>query len=115
VRLLPVQYALQLWLHLALAAESYGHDSVCDGSLLIVSYSTNVVGLEGITVTGVVLKVNGEVWDDSGSISTRDYHNSIERDGLPCGKTFTVEVIATTSDGVAHSNQDSLTTPDSPR
>ncbi|MFC2069342.1 hypothetical protein ACFLTP_10120 [Chloroflexota bacterium] len=99
---------------IVLAAESYGHDEVCDSSVLISSYSVNVTGLEGITVTNVVLKVNVEVWDDSESISTRDYHNSVERDGLPCGRTFMAEVIATTSDGVVHSNQDSLTTPAGP-
>ena len=62
-------------------------------------------------VTNVILKVNGEVWMDSGDISTQDYHNVVEKRNLSCGTTYNAEVIAYTSDGTLDTTTASITTP----
>jgi len=77
-------------------------ESISDaaGCRSILSIDYNAYDLTGgdVRVTSVVLKVNGEVWHDSGSISTAHYHHSIES-RVDCGEAFTIEVIAANKDG----------------
>ncbi|MFH1003807.1 MAG: C13 family peptidase [Chloroflexota bacterium] len=106
----PVIKTGQLSIPLGMSAESVGTETECTSSVTV-SYSATLSGDFNITVTRVVLKVNGEVWADSGAIATDNYHNSVGRSGLSCGQTFNAEVIVTTSDGETHSNSGSITTP----
>jgi hypothetical protein len=64
-----------------------------------------VISIEGKDLTGgsypvtnVTLTVNGDVWDDSGSISETHYTKTVERT-VDCDKTFNIEVTATNSIG----------------
>ncbi len=77
---------------------------------MIVSFSaTDNTGGEN-PVTNVVLKVNGAVWNDSGSIST-GYYKAVEERQVGCGETFNYEVTATNQAGQTATASGSLTTP----
>ncbi len=79
--------------------------------------STLTISFAGLDLTGgsypvtnVVLKVNGTVWHDSGSISTTHYQNSVSRE-VGCGETFAIEVTVTNQIGVTTTATKSITTP----
>ncbi len=96
---------------IAMSAESISDGSSCTSTITI-SYSATMTGGEGLlTITSVVLKVNGEVWADSGGLlDTDDFHNVVSRQ-VGCGQTFDAELIVTTSHGDVATNAASLTTP----
>lgn len=64
-----------------------------------------------IPVTNVVLKVNGEMWHDSGGISTEHYQNTVLID-VSCGETFEIEVTATNANGQTVISTGPVTTPE---
>ena len=75
-----------------------------------------VISVEGKDLTGgsypvtnVTLTVNGNVWDDSGSISETHYTKTVERT-VDCDKTFNIEVTATNSIGQTVSSTGSVIT-----
>ncbi|MFC1938893.1 hypothetical protein ACFLWM_01910 [Chloroflexota bacterium] len=61
-------------------------------------------------VTHVVLRVNGQIWHDSGSISTTLY-NHVEQRTVNCGETFNIEVTVNNTLGQTVTSTGSLTTP----
>ncbi|MCK4221376.1 MAG: hypothetical protein KAX25_00790, partial [Dehalococcoidia bacterium] len=93
----------------AASAKSVSDQSGCTSTITI-SYSAQDLTGGGYLVTSVVLKVNGEVWHDSGSISTEHYQNSVGRQ-VGCGETFNIEVIATNERGQTVTSSGSITTP----
>lgn len=99
----------QLSLPLAMGAQSVSDETGCRSTLTI-SYSATLISEADVTVTQVILKVNGDVWIDAGNLSTTDYHNVVEKPA-DCGQTFNAEIIATTSDGLTFTTAASLTTP----
>jgi len=105
----PVVEVAELTLPISISAESISDDSGCSSTIAI-SYGATITGAEGINVTVVTLRVNGEIWAESGSVSTRDYENVVSRD-VACGQDFYVIVEATTSDGEIGTSSASITTP----
>ena len=61
-------------------------------------------------VTKVVLQVNGQVWHDSGSVSTTHYHQTEHRT-VNCGETFNMVLTVNNSIGQTATSTGSLTTP----
>jgi len=61
-------------------------------------------------VTSVVLAVNGQVWHDSGGISTTQYHQVVTKT-VGCGATFNLELTAENSIDQTGSTTGSFTTP----
>jgi len=61
-------------------------------------------------VTRVVLRVNGQVWHDSGSVSTTQYHQTVQKT-VGCGETFSIAVTVNNSIGQTATSSGSLTTP----
>jgi len=61
-------------------------------------------------VTRVVLRVNGQVWHDSGSVSTTQYHQTVQKT-VGCGETFSIAVTVNNSTGQTATSSGSLTTP----
>jgi len=81
-------------LHVAFeaSAESILDEFGCHSSLSISFEGWDLT--EGAhLVTNVAIIVNGEVWHDSGSISTVFYQSSVEWQ-VGCGETFNIEVMA---------------------
>jgi hypothetical protein len=79
--------------------------------------STVTINYDGQDLTGgsypvihVVLKVNGVVWQDSGTISTTYYQTSTSRE-VGCGQVFYIEVTATNTLGQTATSTGSITTP----
>jgi hypothetical protein len=100
---------VELTIPILMSAQSVANGG-CE-STIIITYSGTLRGGTGlIEITSVVLKVNGEVWADTGSVSYQGYSN-VEEKAVGCGQTFNAEVIVTTSDGKTSSNTASLTTP----
>ena len=54
---------VKLSIPIAMGAESIADESGCRSTITI-SYSATMAGGSSITVTNVVLKVNGEIWAD---------------------------------------------------
>jgi hypothetical protein len=96
---------------LKLEAESVSDGYTCSSTITI-TYSATLTGGEGLlTIASVVLKVNGEVWADSGNLlQTDDFENVVSR-GVGCGQTFNAELIVTTSHGDVTTTTASITTP----
>jgi len=79
--------------------------------------STLTISFDGIDLTGgnyqvsrVVLTVNGQVWHDSGDISTVHYQNSVSRE-LDCGETLSMKVTATNAYDQTATVTSSIATP----
>ena len=79
-------------------------------STLTISFAGQDLSGGNYPVTNVVLKVNGTVWHNSGSISTTHYQSSVLSEAA-CGETFVIEVSATNSIGLTTKATKSLTTP----
>ncbi len=98
-------------LHVAFEASA---ESILDGFGCHSSLSISFEGLDltggAHLVTNVVLIVNGEVWHDSGSISTVFYQSSVEWQA-GCGEAFDIEVMATNESGQLANSTGSITTP----
>jgi len=106
---IEVPGTMELSLPIAMGAQSVSDQTGCRSTLTI-SYSATLATETDVTVSQVILTVNGETWADSGAIATTDYHNVIERQ-VACGETFNAVVTATTSDGQTFTTDASLTTP----
>jgi hypothetical protein len=79
-------------------------------AVLAVAYGATITGAPMIKVNRVVLKVNGEVWADSGQIATSDFNNKVTRQ-VSGGRTYTAEVTVYSSDDSVHSGTSALTIP----
>jgi len=93
----------------AASAKSVSDQSGCTSTLSI-SYDARDLTGGGFLVTSVVLKVNGVVWHDSGTISIEHYQNSVDRQ-VGCGETFNIEVTATNERGQTVISTGPITTP----
>jgi hypothetical protein len=91
------------------SAQSIRDESGCRSTLTI-SFSGQDITGGSYPVTNVVLIVNGQVWHDSGSISTGYYQNSVSK-GVGCGETFNIEVTATNAIGLSATATKPITTP----
>ena len=91
------------------SARSVWDESGCHSTLTIAFDAIDLTGGD-MPVTSVVLKVNGEVWHDSSSISTEHYQNSVSRE-VGCGETLLIELIATNAIAQTVTDTESITTP----
>jgi hypothetical protein len=91
------------------SAQSVRDASGCRSTLTISFTGQDLTG-GSYLVTNVVLKVNGVVWRDSGTISTTYYQNAVSQQ-VGCGETFNIEVIATNQYGLTATASKSITTP----
>ena len=91
------------------SAQSIRDELGCRSTLTISFTGQDITG-GSYPVTNVVLIVNGQVWHDSGSISTVHYQNSVSR-GVGCGETFNIEVTATNAIGLSATATKPITTP----
>jgi len=66
------------------------------------------------TLTNVVLKANGQEWDNSGTISTDSYEDSFSKDINRDGGTFNIEVIATNDNGDKATYRETIQIPAAP-
>jgi len=82
--------------------------SMCSCNLSISVEGKDLTG-GSYPVTNVTLTVNGDVWDDSGSISETQYTKTVERT-VDCDMTFNIEVTATNSIGQTRSRTGSVST-----
>lgn len=80
----------------------------CSCNLMISVEGKDLTG-GSYPVTNVTLTVNGDIWDDSGSISETHYSKTVER-VVDCYKTFNIEVNATNSVGQTLSSTGSVST-----
>lgn len=93
----------------AAGAQCTASGAECSCSLSI-SFDGKDLTAGDYPVTRVVLRVNGHVWHDSGSVSTTQYHQSVQRT-VGCGETFSIEVTVNNSIGQTATSSGSLTTP----
>lgn len=91
------------------SAESVLHEPWCTSTLSIFFEAQDLTG-GAYPVTEVILKVNGEVWYDSGTISTVLYQDSVSEE-VGCGETFHIELRATNENGQTVTSTGSITTP----
>jgi len=101
----------QTTLYAALAASAHctasGPECSCQ---LSISFDGKDLTSGDYPVTHVVLRVNGQVWHDSGSISTTHYNHTEQRT-VNCGETFNLEVTVNNSIGQTVPSTSSITTP----
>lgn len=90
-------------------AKSLRDEKGCSSTLTI-SYSAQDLTGGSYPVIKVVLTVNGQVWHDSGTISTASYQNSVSKE-VGCGQTFNIQVTATNKSGQMVIVPGSITTP----
>jgi len=90
-------------------AESLRDESGCR-STLTVSYSAQDLTGGSYPVTKVVITVNGQLWHDSGTISTVNYQNAVSKQ-VGCGQTFNIQVTATNNSAQTVIVPGSITTP----
>ncbi len=77
---------------------------------MIVSFSaTDSTGGQN-QVTNVVLKVNGAVWHDSGSVAT-EFYKAVDERQVSCGQIFEFEVTALNQMGQTVVATGTFTTP----
>lgn len=93
----------------AAGAESVRDESGCRSTLMI-SFDGRDLTDGDCLVTQVIVEVNGELWHDSGTVSTVHYQNSVGGQ-VGCGETFNIEVIATNEKGQTATSTGSITTP----
>jgi len=101
----------QTTLYVAFAASAHctssGPECSCQ---LSISFDGNDLTVGTYPVTKVVLRVNGQVWHDSGSISQTTYHQTEQRT-VNCGETFNIEVTVNNTIGQTVTSTGSITTP----
>jgi hypothetical protein len=90
-------------------AESLRDAKGCSSTLTI-SYNAQDLTGESYPVVKVVLTVNGQLWHDSGTISTVNYQNAVSKE-VGCGQTFNIQVTATNKNGQIVNVPGSITTP----
>ena len=107
----PIPPSPQQTLYAAVAASAHCTSSseACSCQL---SVSFDGKDLTGGTypVTEVVLRVNGQVWHDSGSISVTNYHQVVQQ-AVGCGIACNIQLSVTNSIGQTATSSGSLTTP----
>jgi len=91
------------------SAKSVRDESGCRSTLTI-SYDARDLTGGDYLVASVVIKLNGEVWLDSGAVSIEHYHNSVTKQ-VGCGETFNIEVTAINEKGQTVTSTGSITTP----
>lgn len=92
------------------ARVSSARDATGCRSTVVISFAGRDLTGGSIPVTRVVLKVNGAVWHDSGSVSTVRYEYTVEKQ-TGCGQTLNIEVTATNKNGQIATATGSITTP----
>lgn len=107
----PAPPPSQTTLYAAMAASanctSSGPECSCQ---LSISLDGNDLTGGTYPVTRVVLRVNGSVWHDSGTISQTNYHH-VENRTVNCGQTFNIQVTVNNTLGQTVTSTGSLTTP----
>jgi len=98
-----------LYAALAAGAQCTASGPECSCQLSI-SFDGKDLTVGDYPVTHVVLRVNGQVWHDSGSISTTHYHH-VEQRTVDCGETFNLEVTVNNTLGQTVPSTGSITTP----
>lgn len=112
----PVPPVPQNTLYVAFAAQancsSSGEECSCN---LSISFDGKDLTVGDYPVKRVVLKVNGSVWHDSGTIipgsaDSKVYHRTAQKT-VSCGVTYNIEITATNSIGQTLTSTGSITTP----
>jgi len=98
-----------LYAALAASAQCTASGPECSCSLSISFDGKDLTGGD-YPVTKVVLQVNGQVWDDSGSVSTTQYHQAVQKT-VGCGETFNMVLTVNNSIGQTATSTGSITTP----
>ena len=98
-----------LYAAMAASAQSTSYGPECSSQLSI-SFDGKDLTNGDYPVIHVVLRVNGQVWHDSGSISETHYHRTEQRT-VNCGQTFNIEVTVTNTLGQTVTSTGSITTP----
>lgn len=107
----PAPPAPQTTLYAAFAsqAECTASPQGCSCNLAI-SFDGKDLTAGDYPVTRVILKVNGQVWHDSGNMTVTQYHQVVQK-AVNCGAIFNIEVIVTNSIGQTITSTGSITTP----
>jgi hypothetical protein len=103
----PVEDVLQVGLEVH--AESHSMPPECHSTLSLFFWAEDLTGGD-YPVTNLSLMVNGELWHNSGSISTTYYENIVEMP-VGCGEFFHIEVMATNEVDLIATSSGSITTP----
>ena len=77
---------------------------------LFVEYQADDLTTPDNLMTNVVVKANGEVWDNSGTLSTDHYENEFMT-LVDCGETYTIEVIGADADGNTYTYRETIEIP----
>ncbi|MFC2045891.1 hypothetical protein ACFLUH_04355, partial [Chloroflexota bacterium] len=98
-----------LWAKVSAGTQCTAYGPECSCQLVI---SLNGLDLTTGTypVTQAVLKVNGEVWHDSGGLLVTQYQHVVERT-VNCGETYNMELTVNNSLGQTITSNVSITTP----
>lgn len=91
----------------AITCQSSG--GICTCTIKIIYDAIDLTGGQR-PVTNVILKVNGEVWADSGKISVVRYDNTVTRT-VSCGGSFFIGIIAVNATGQSVTCSKTLTAP----
>ena len=78
-----------LWAKVSAGAQCTAYGPECSCQLVIAIHAVDLTTTVPFPVQNVVLKVNGEVWYDSGSILAKDFQHSIQRT-VNCGEMFDI-------------------------
>jgi hypothetical protein len=105
----PPPQQTTLYAAMAASANCTSSGPECSCQLSISFDGTDLTG-GTYPVTRVVLRVNGSVWHDSGTISQTTYHH-VENRTVNCGQLFNMEVTVNNTLGQTAQSTGSLTTP----